>query len=174
MEESNTANNNSKNFFEKIGIFVPGYIGYAVREGRRETDKLLRDNFARILYEKKRILDEVMLAMTNAHKLGVLNDLDRIKKKLEKVIDRIKYASHGASGVFDVVQIKEKELEVLYKYDLSLAESINQFSSRIEIIKDILQKDEKEIKSFANELTDILNQFDKNLDSRNRCIQDVK
>jgi len=150
-----------KNFFEKLGIFIPGYKGYAEREGRRETDKLLRDKLVQILSQGKSVLDEIMLTLTNSQRLSVLNEVDRAKKKLEKVADRLKFASYGASGFFDVVKIKENELDKLYQFDLSLAESVNQIGTDIENTKKVLSKTDDEIKQTANKLSDMLNEFNK-------------
>ena len=163
-----------KNFFEKIGIFIPGYKGYAEREGRRETDKLLRDKLAQTLSQEKSVLDEIMLILTNSQRLSVLNEVDRAKKKLEKVADRLKFANYGASGFFDIVQIKENELDKLYQFDLSLAESVNQIGTDIENTKKVLSKTDDEIKQTANKLSDMLKEFDKKLDSRKQCILEVK
>jgi len=163
-----------KNFFEKLGIFIPGYKGYAEREGRRETDKLLRDKLAQTLSHEKNVLDEIMLTLTSSQRLSVLNEVDRAKKKLEKVVDRLKFASYGASGFFDVVQIKEGELDKLYQFDLSLAESVSQIGADIENTKKALSKTDDEIKQTANRLSDMLNEFNKKLDSRKQCILEVK
>lgn len=86
----------------------------------------------------------------------------------------IKYAEHGASGFFDIVQVKEEELEKLYKFDLSLTESINHISKQIEKVKEIIRMDDTNVKSFVNELMDTLNKFDEHLDSRKQCILEVK
>ena len=45
-----------KNIFEKIGAFIPGYKGYSEKEGRRDTDKLLRLEIAKQLDRLKELM----------------------------------------------------------------------------------------------------------------------
>jgi len=45
-----------KNVFDKIGSLIPGYKGYAEREGRRNCDKILRDSIVTQLIECEKIL----------------------------------------------------------------------------------------------------------------------
>ena len=40
-----------KNVFDKIGSLIPGYKGYAERDGRRNCDKILRDSISAQLSE---------------------------------------------------------------------------------------------------------------------------
>ena len=39
------------NIFEKLGALIPGYKGYSEREGRRDTDKILRNHIAESLQQ---------------------------------------------------------------------------------------------------------------------------
>ncbi len=55
--------------------------------------------------------------------LGVdIEFMDRVRKKLMMVANRIRHATHGYSGFFDRIKIDEEELYRLYKYDLELIE----------------------------------------------------
>ena len=49
-----------KNIFDKIGSLIPGYMGYAEREGRRNCDKILRNEIVSKLSEIEKILYEQM------------------------------------------------------------------------------------------------------------------
>ena len=40
-----------KNIFDRIGSLIPGYKGYSEREGRRNTDKVLREEISKKMYE---------------------------------------------------------------------------------------------------------------------------
>lgn len=52
-----------KSMFEKIGIFIPGYIGYSRREDRRNTDKLFRECFVKRLLQQKKLINEKILEL---------------------------------------------------------------------------------------------------------------
>ena len=43
-----------KNVFDKIGSLIPGYKGYAERDGRRNCDKILRDSISAQLSEAEK------------------------------------------------------------------------------------------------------------------------
>jgi hypothetical protein len=47
-------------------------------------------------------------------------------------VDRIKTASYGYAGFFDVVTVKSFELEEIYKYDLALLEGVDDVSRAID------------------------------------------
>ncbi|MEI6153907.1 MAG: hypothetical protein WCQ90_07455 [Deltaproteobacteria bacterium] len=111
-----------KNIFEKIGAFIPGYKGYSEKERRRDTDKLLRVEIAKYLDHMKETLNEIIRSQTDERKLGLISDLDRIKRNLDIAANQIRYASHGESGFFDVVQVNVSDLDNLYKYDLEIKE----------------------------------------------------
>jgi hypothetical protein len=44
-----------KNIFDRIGSLIPGYSGYADREGRRNCDKVLRDSIVVKLIEVEKL-----------------------------------------------------------------------------------------------------------------------
>jgi hypothetical protein len=50
-----------KNIFDKIGSLIPGYKGYAEREGRRNCDKILRESIVAKLMLLEKQLNEKML-----------------------------------------------------------------------------------------------------------------
>ncbi len=54
------ADYNGKNIFEKIGAFIPGYKGYSEKEGRRDTDKLMRIGIAKLLDGSKTDLEIII------------------------------------------------------------------------------------------------------------------
>jgi len=110
------------NILEKLGAFVPGYPGYAQREGRRKTDKMLRSSIARLLEDQKSVLDAATQMLLKAKVLNLVGPVDEVKRTLDLTANRIRLAEYGNSGFFDIAQIKEPELERLYSYDLSLKE----------------------------------------------------
>src|SRR4030042_4761802 len=99
-----------KNIFEKIGSFIPGYKGYSEKEGRRDTDKLLRLEIAKHLDSMKTNINELIRQHTDAKQLEFITDLDRIKINLDSLANKIRYASHGEAGFFDIVQVDITDL----------------------------------------------------------------
>lgn len=132
-ERSRIVSNYSKNnIFERLGSCIPGYKGYTEKEERRDTDKLLRIQIAEQLDSNRSKIDSFILkeASENNHSAVIL--LDSLKKKLDLMANRIRYAPSGYSGFFDVVQIKSNDLDKLYAYDLTLMGLSENFGKLIE------------------------------------------
>jgi len=113
---------------------VPGYKGYKARELRREADKLLRLQVARGFEEQRRRLNGVQVKLASAGRLGSLVLLDRALMKLQLLIDRLKTASYGYSGLFSAIKIKEAELDALYEYDASLLLSVDKVKGLVDAV----------------------------------------
>jgi len=99
---------------------VPGYKGYKEKEVRREADKLLRLQVAHGVDDQRRRLSGVQTGLVNAGRLAALLMLDRAGMKLQLLVDRLKSASYGYSGLFSAVKVREEELEALYGFDAAL------------------------------------------------------
>jgi len=110
------------NFFKKILSKLPGFKGYVEREERRNADKLLRESIAQkfeAIWQRISALQKDAVSNGN---LEIVDDLESAALKIRQFIDRIKTASYGYSGFFDVVNIEADELNEMYKYDLLLLE----------------------------------------------------
>lgn len=114
-----------RNWVERILHHVPGFSGYLGKEERRETDKLLRMQLATRLDQIRKRLDPLMRDLTDGGGLAAVGEVDRVKKAIGRVADRIRTLSYGYSGMFDVVKIREAELDRLYEFDVALVERIN-------------------------------------------------
>jgi hypothetical protein len=113
-----------KNWLQRLGEKIPGLSGYQAKEGRRDADKLFRDVLADRI---RRIKDPIAAAtrdLVDAGRLLEIAPLERISKKIDTIESRIRFASYGFSGFFDVVQIKEQQLDQLYQFDLGLVEKV--------------------------------------------------
>ena len=95
--------------FRALGHLIPGYTGYVRREARRDTDKILRETIARRLDDVKPAVGDIIRERTAGGNLEGLSDLDRLRAHLGQSADMIRYASYGASGLFDLVQVNGRE-----------------------------------------------------------------
>ncbi len=119
------------NILDKIGSLIPGYRGYAERQGRRTCDKKLR---VTIVSKMNLIENEIQTKIDNAisNKDTVLmNALESCRKKLNTLKSKIDYAPYGETGLFSDKQIKEDELQEIYTNDLELAEYTDAFTISI-------------------------------------------
>lgn len=109
-----------QNLLERIANAIPGFRGYREKELRRDADKLQREQLAARLDACKRPLDGLAAAATRGGDLGVINDIETARKRLDKVTNRIRYADRGYAGFFDAVKVKEEALAHVYEFDLAL------------------------------------------------------
>lgn len=121
-----------KNFLEKLASFVPGLSGYREREGRRETDRRLREFLAGRLEESGSALAGLRNTLTRAGSLDLLNEVARLDKSLQKAAGSLRFADYGYSGLFDQVKIREEELDRIYAYDLALLGDVQALGERVE------------------------------------------
>ena len=113
-----------KNVFDKIGSLIPGYKGYAEREGRRNSDKILRDSIVNQLIECEKILySQISDAIKKKDKFK-MREIEEYRKQTNTLISKVKFAPYGATSFFSDNQIKEDELFSIYQYDLELAENV--------------------------------------------------
>jgi hypothetical protein len=113
-----------RNWIERLGAKIPGYRGFQDRELRRDVDKLQREHLSQELERLKGVSRSKARAWTDAGKIGVLSSFDRLDRQVDGLAQAIRFADYGASGFFDVVKIREEELDRLYQFDLSLVEGV--------------------------------------------------
>jgi hypothetical protein len=116
-----------KNVFDKIGSLIPGYKGYAERDGRRNCDKILRDSISAELSESEKNIYSKMKDALKIKDKSKMNELEEVRKETNTFLSKVKFAPYGATGFFSDNQIKEDELFSIYQYDFDLAESVKRF-----------------------------------------------
>lgn len=158
-----------KNIFEKIGSFIPGYKGYSEKEGRKDTDKLIRMEIAKHLDGSKADIDIIIQEQMNDKNKSIINELDRVKKKLDLVANQIRFATYGESGFFDVLQVDIADLDRLYQFDLRIKEVTEEL---VRLIK-ALRKSEN-LKKDCSSITDVLSGLSEKVSSRDKVIMEVR
>jgi len=109
---------------ERLARAIPGVARYQDREGLRETDKQVRAHLADLLGDLSRILERAARRLTEARRLDRLPAVDGVARRVSILADRIRYASYGFAGVFDLHKIRETELAALHRFDLDLMEAV--------------------------------------------------
>ena len=109
-----------ENIFDKIGSLIPGYIGYAERDGRRSCDKKLRIKIAEGINKCEILLNDRIKSEIKNKNLESLQEFEECRQKLNFLSDKIRYAPYGESSFFNETQIKEDELLNIYQLDYDL------------------------------------------------------
>jgi len=158
---------NGSNILEKISSFIPGYKGYSDKEGRRDTDKLLRVEISRMLDSTKELVEKLITSCVESKKMNEVVVLDKIKRNIDTTANKIRYASYGASGFFDVIQIENIDLDALYRHDLKIKQATEDFS-------EVLQKCVSEKLIPENELVNGLENINSQIADREKVIVEVR
>lgn len=124
-----------RNWLERLTSKIPGYSGYVDRERRRDIDKIHREHLADRLRALKSPLTDLMRELTNSGRLFEVGPVDAAVKKLDHLENRVRFASYGYSGFFDVVKIEQPQLDLIYSFDLALVERVDNIEAKLSELK---------------------------------------
>ena len=149
-----------KNWIEKGLHKIPGFKGYYDRELRRDSDKLQRDFMVLKLKEGLEEFRSMIKEVTRRGDLKQLTEYGAVQKYFEKVINNIRYSDRGYTGFFDLIKVKENELDVIYEKDLEIVESVLKFKEDILVFKDMTSDSDK-LKKIRKSLKNIEESYEK-------------
>ncbi len=121
-----------RNWLERIAAKIPGIKGYIDRELRRDVDKMQREWLAQQLDRGRGSVQEQIRGWSRTGNLANLDLASSLDKALDRLANRIRHADYGYTGFFDVVKIKEAELDRLYEFDVGLMDNVEELALRIE------------------------------------------
>ncbi|MET0624520.1 MAG: hypothetical protein ABW250_16185 [Pyrinomonadaceae bacterium] len=162
-----------RNWLEKLGDKIPGYAGYVAKERRRDVDKMHREHLAERLRSAKQPLTDVMRDLSSTGRLFEVGPVDRVLKKLDQIENRIRFASYGYAGFFDAVKIEEPQLDLLYRFDLSLVEKVEEFER---LARELGGKSASAegLKAAASEVERAADDLNRTFDERYRAIENFR
>ncbi|NDD29536.1 MAG: hypothetical protein EB084_14845 [Proteobacteria bacterium] len=158
---------------ERLMRKIPGFAGYKDREQRRQADQIQRTFMADALTRERDRLSDVGSILMSHGGLAQLPAIDRVRNVFDKVIDRIRHATHGYSGFYDAIRINEAELDRVYEFDLSMLSDI---AAAGEAITALGAAAEQQSADFAERLRGIeggIKGLDQKLDNRTRVMMGV-
>jgi hypothetical protein len=160
---------------ERIAAALPGFRGYKEKELRRESDKLIRNHLYLKLSKDKDNVRSISQRIADKRYLDVLADIDRLVAKMDRITEKVNHASYGYSGFFDIVKIKEDNLDRMIAFDNQLVESVNALSDAIDAFKaQLLSGDYTNLKDKVQSVTDKLELLEDTFDKRQEVIMGVK
>lgn len=121
--------------FKRLASYIPGFSGYIERQNRRDADKLVRDTVARRFEELWTRTSNLQKDLISAGKIQFVDDMEQAALALRTFIDKISRAARGYSGLFDAVKINQKELELLYNFDLAFFDLADQVSHGLDNVE---------------------------------------
>jgi DNA repair ATPase RecN len=114
----------SEKILERLMLIIPGFRGYKLREQRREADRIVRDYIYRSLEHSRDDLMGSFQSLTDAKATELMEPMNRLIAKLDRVTEKINRASYGYSGFFDSIKVDEPELDNMLTYDTQLMDLV--------------------------------------------------
>ncbi len=159
---------------ERIAAALPGFRGYKEKELRRESDKLIRNHLALKLSKGKDNVKSISQRIADKRYLDVLADVDRLNAKMDRITEKVNHASYGYSGFFDIVKVKEENLDRMIAYDNQLVDGVNALTGEIDAFKaQLLGGDYSNLKEKIQSVTDKLELLEDAFDKRQEVIMGV-
>lgn len=148
---------------------IPGYNGYKSKEQRRDADRILRERLTNQYNAQRDRLTRLQQDAVRGGQLGVVSDLESANQVLSRFISRLRVAPTGYAGWFDVAQIQEADLDLIYQFDASLANGVDELSDAIDAMQNAIRSKENTGDAYyaLRDQIDLLNQ---RLDAREEFV----
>ncbi len=153
------------NFFERIGNMIRGYKGYSLRDEKRNTDKKLRDELSGIIQQSEKTVIKHQQHLVKTGEMQLCQEWEIARKALNTIFSKIKYSTYGESSFFSDQQLKETELDEIYKIDLEMSERVHLILKTVEVeIQEtmsagFINQQVREIDLILTKRTNFINQF---------------
>lgn len=148
-----------------LASYVPGFAGYKAAEDRRIADKQLRAVIGERLSKVKGRLDGVVETLSRSGNVDNLGLIDQSGRRLERLIDRMRFADYGYAAVFDRVQLGEPELTRIYQYDAGIMQELGAFD---DVVGDVEQasSDPNHLRAALARLDALTAEYDRRFEAR--------
>ena len=159
---------------ERIAAALPGFRGYKEKELRRESDKLIRNNLTLKLSKDKDNVRSIAQKIADKRYLDVLPDVDRLTAKMDRITEKVNHASYGYSGFYNIVKIKEENLDRMITFDNQLLDEVDALTASIEDLKaQLLSGNYSNLKDKIQVITDKFELLEDTFDKREQVILGV-
>ena len=162
------------NLIEKIGLAIPGYRGYKLKELRREADKLVRSYMYRQLTLTRDDLKVTFQRLVDSKVTDAYQEIDRLVTRVDSVSSQINYASYGYAGFFDSVKINEDALDRMLDFDSKLVDNVRSLSEEVKKMKnDVTNGYFGNVMNSLRGLRQIVDSLDEVMNDRKTIMQGV-
>jgi hypothetical protein len=159
---------------ERIAAALPGFRGYKEKELRRESDKLVRNNLYLKLTKDKDDVRVISQKIADKRYMDVLTDIDRLTAKMDRITEKVNHASYGYSGFYDIVKIKEENLDRMITFDNQLLDEVNALTATIGDLKtQLLSNNFANLKDKIQAIADKIELLEDTFDKREQVILGV-
>lgn len=121
----------SRGFFKKLQLAVPGLREYRKLEDIRAADELLRKQVFDKLDSSKNNLESLRKSMVDKGEFTTLTSIGTIISQVQQVAGEVFNAQQGSAGISPNIRIDEGTLNKLYEYDYNFVNSAEQIFSTV-------------------------------------------
>ena len=140
----------NRSLIERIGLYIPIYRGYKEKNLRRDEDRAVRTEVARVLERAK--LDLATVQRATVGDLELMRDVERIRSKADRYYIDVKKAVNGYSAFHASVKILESELDALIEWDAKLIEDAVALKEETAALVVMIDDGEKKLRAPLREL----------------------
>lgn len=148
-----------------LASYIPGFTGYKAVEDRRIADKQLRAVIGERLAKVKARLDALTDSISRGGSMAGLALIDQSGRKLNRLVDRMRFADYGYAAVFDRVQLGEPELTRLYDYDAGIMSQLGVFDDAASGVEQAAA-DTDRLRAALAQLDALTSEFDRRFEAR--------
>jgi len=105
---------------ERLMLVLPGFRGYKLKEQRREADRIVRTYIYELIERARDDLTTCLQALIDNKLTELVEPMNRLIAKTDRVAAKINHASYGYTGFFDSARIEEPDLDRMLSYDSQL------------------------------------------------------
>jgi len=158
-----------KQMVSGIANAIPGYAGYQSKERRRDADRILRERLTNQYVGLRERLTRIQQDAVRNGQLGVVSELEGVNQQLSRFISRLRVAPTGYAGWFDAAQIQEADLDLIYQFDTSLANGVDELSAALDAAQTAVRA-KQDVDKATYALRDLLDTLNQRLDAREEFV----
>jgi len=131
----------------------------------------MRNHLTMKLTHTKDDIRSIFQKVTDRRYLDILTDMDRLTAKIDRVTEKVNHASYGYSGFFDIVKVKEENLDRMISFDNQLIEYVDALTAEVDAFKaQLASGDYSNLKDKTQAVTDKLEALEDAFDKRQEVI----
>ena len=165
----------SERSLERLMLALPGFQGYKMKEQRREADRIVRTYIYELMERTRDDLSTCHQALIDSKLTDLVEPMNRLIAKTDRVAAKINHASYGYAGFFDSVRIEEPDLDRMLSYDTQLMDLAKTTSDMTSALRgDLTQNRLDGVHTAELQLENSISNLELAFDQRKSVIEGVK
>ncbi|HJU13131.1 MAG TPA: hypothetical protein VJ792_01565 [Candidatus Nitrosotalea sp.] len=119
----------SRGFFKKLQLSIPGLSEYRKLEDIRAADQLLRKQVFDKLDGAKNKLEQLRKAISDKGDFSSLTQIGSLISQVQQISGEVFHSQQGSAGISPNIRIDDGTLNKLYEYDYKFVTSAEQIFS---------------------------------------------